>query len=38
MATHRTSLTGIVTMSPAEFADRFGSPELAGALCGYTRG
>jgi hypothetical protein len=29
--------TCIVTMSRAEFLERFGCPDVRGALCGYTR-
>jgi len=29
--------TRIVTMTRAEFAERFGCPDVSGALCGYTR-
>ena len=29
--------TRLVTISRGEFAARFGSPDIAGALCGYTR-
>ena len=37
MTLSTSSATQVVSMGRAEFADRFGSPELAGALCGYTR-
>jgi len=31
------SPTSVTVMTPAQFAERFGSPDLRGALCGYTR-
>src|SRR4051794_16246649 len=37
MTLSSSSATRVVAMSQAEFGDRFGSPEVRGALCGYTR-
>ena len=37
MSLSTSAATRVLTMSRAEFADQFGSPEFAGALCGYTR-
>src|SRR5262245_8220073 len=36
MCSHQIAPPRIVAMSPAEFAGRFGSPDVSGALCGYT--
>src|SRR5437660_1465193 len=37
MSSLATSSARILTMSRAELGTRFGTPNLAGALCGYTR-
>ena len=37
MSLSTSAATRVLTMSRADFTDRFGSPEFAGALCGYTR-
>ena len=37
MSSHLAARTRIVTMNRAEFTARFGEPDIAGALCGYTR-
>ena len=37
MSAHHTPCTQIDAISRSEFIARFGSPDLNGALCGYTR-
>src|SRR4051812_24897129 len=37
MTLSTSSATQVVSISQVEFADRFGRPDVRGALCGYTR-